>query len=78
LTESALVTDGSSGLGFEIDKVLLARGLKVAITVVPSAVEELRKSGGTVSNAIAIIKPPYSDLETSYPEANSRGELRFR
>jgi NAD(P)-dependent dehydrogenase (short-subunit alcohol dehydrogenase family) len=54
------VTGGSSGLGFEIAKALLARDPKVAITdhraaVASSAVEELRKSGGTVSNAVAIL-----------------------
>jgi uncharacterized oxidoreductase len=53
-----LVTGGSSGIGFAIATALLTKGAKVAITgrraaVVSSAVEELRRNGGTVSGIAA-------------------------
>jgi len=53
-----LVTGGSSGIGFAIARALLAKGAKVAITgrrsaIVSSAVEELRKAGGSVSGIAA-------------------------
>jgi uncharacterized oxidoreductase len=53
-----LVTGGSSGIGFAIAKALLAKSARVAITgrrsaAVSSAVEELRKNGGTVAGIAA-------------------------
>ena len=53
-----LITGGSSGIGFAIATALLTKGAKVAITgrraaVVSSAMEELRKNGGTVSGIAA-------------------------
>jgi len=53
-----LITGGSSGIGFAVASALLAIGAKVAITgrraaVVSTAVDELRKAGGSVTGIAA-------------------------
>jgi uncharacterized oxidoreductase len=53
-----LITGGSSGIGLAIAHALLAKGAKVAITgrrsaVLSTAVEALRKNGGSVTGIVA-------------------------
>jgi NAD(P)-dependent dehydrogenase (short-subunit alcohol dehydrogenase family) len=53
-----LITGGSSGIGLAIAHALLAKGAKVAITgrrsaVLSTAVEALRKNGGSVMGIVA-------------------------
>jgi uncharacterized oxidoreductase len=53
-----LITGGSSGIGLAIAHALLAKGAKVGITgrrsaVLSTAVEALRKNGGSVTGIVA-------------------------
>jgi short-subunit dehydrogenase len=75
-----LVTGGSSGIGFAIATAMLAKGAKVAITgrraaVVSSAVEKLRKNGGTVSGIAADIGTAQGRTQTLRDTLEALGGL---